>query len=253
MEKSTELQAFDLAEKTAKVKILTAQTAENIIEIGRTLLEVKENLPHGEFLNWLENDVNYSKSTAYNFMKVAKEFPNFQLVGNLGMRKLLALTGIESEGREKIIADNDLEKMTVTEIKEVVEMEKRLEGLQFLMDVLSNEVTQTGIDHNSIPNMNWDIDVITGEKLTAEEVKELQQGVEEVIVEDVNRLRAHWHKHISLLRNKFTDDKVFFQKFYEENIMQKIQGDINGDIDSKFRNHYWNIMLLDYFRNKEVK
>ncbi len=77
MEQSTELQVFDLAEKTAKVKILTAQTAENIIEIGKTLLEVKEKLPHGEFLSWLENEVNYSKSTAYNFMKVAKEFPNF--------------------------------------------------------------------------------------------------------------------------------------------------------------------------------
>lgn len=45
MEESKELQNFNLAEKTAKVKILTTQTAENIIEIGRTLLEVKDNIP----------------------------------------------------------------------------------------------------------------------------------------------------------------------------------------------------------------
>lgn len=140
MEKSTELQAFDLAEKTAKVKILTAQTAENIIEIGKTLLEVKEKLPHGEFLNWLENDVNYSKSTAYNFMKVAKAFPNFQSVGNLGMRKLLALTGIEADEREKIIADNDLEKMTVTEVEKVIEEERILEKANKFMERMSHKI-----------------------------------------------------------------------------------------------------------------
>lgn len=77
MEQATELQVFDLAEKTAKVKILTGQVAENIIEIRRTLLEVKENLSY-------------------------VEFQDFQPVGKLGMRKLLALSGIEADDREKI-------------------------------------------------------------------------------------------------------------------------------------------------------
>lgn len=253
MEESKELKQFNLAEKTAKVKILTAQTAENIIEIGRTLLEVKKNLSYGEFQNWLENEINYSKSTAYNFMKVAKEFPDFHAVGNLGMKKLLALTGIEAESREKVIANNDLDNMTVKEVEEVVKMEQQLESLNFLMEILSNEVTKTGIDYASTSNINWDIDIITGKKLTLEEVKELQEGVEEIILKDINRLRTGWYKHIDTLRKNFTDDKAFFQTFYEENIMQRIHGDINGDIDSKFRNIYWNIMLIDYFRNKGVE
>ena len=39
MEESYKLQTFNLADRTAKVKILTGQVAENIIEIGKTLLD----------------------------------------------------------------------------------------------------------------------------------------------------------------------------------------------------------------------
>lgn len=198
MEQSTELQVFDLAEKTAKVKILTAQTAENIIEIGKTLLEVKEKLPHGEFLSWLENEVNYSKSTAYNFMKVAKEFPNFQLVGNLGMRKLLALTGIESEGREKIIADNDLEKMTVTELEKIIEEERLLEKANRFMYRFSHKIPP------HIKNTNRDI----YDGLTDEEKETLENNIVErnKVVEDA---RSEMYNVLVDLKKTFNNDKLF--------------------------------------------
>lgn len=198
MEETTELQVFDLAEKTAKVKILTAQTAENIIEIGRTLLEVKENLPRGEFLSWLENEVNYSKSTAYNFMKVAKEFPNFQHVGNLGMRKLLALTGIESEGREKIIADNDLEKMTVTELEKIIEEERLLEKANRFMYRFSHKIPP------HIKNTNRDI----YDGLTDEEKETLENNIVErnKVVEDA---RSEMYNVLIDLKKTFNNDKLF--------------------------------------------
>ena len=243
MENSKELKVFDLAE----------QTAQNIIEIGKTMLEVKNNIPYGDFQNWLENHVHYSRRTAYNFMKVAEEFKDVQPIAHLGIKKLLALTGLEPEERENIINDYDLEKMTVKQVEEVVKMEKQLESIQFLMKILSTEVTKTGIDYNSTPNMHWDIDVITGEKLTLEEVKELQQGVEELFVDDINRTRIYWHKHIDTLKKNSNDDKNFIQKFYEENIMEKIQGNMNGDEYSKCSYLYWNIMLIEYFKNKGVE
>lgn len=250
MYNSKELQTFNLAEKTAKVKLLTAQTAENIIEIGKTLIEVKENLPYGKFEKWLETDINYSKRTAYNFIKVAKEFPDVQPVAQLGIRKLLALTGLETDDREKVINDNDLESMTAKEVEEVIKIEKQLESIQFLMEILSNEVTQTGFDYDSIPNIDWNIDMFTNEKLTLEEVKELQKGVEELFVEDINITRIYWYKHIDTLRKNSTDDKDFVQKFYEEDIMGKIKGDIDGDEYSRCSYIYWNIMLIEYCESK---
>lgn len=254
MNNSKELQQqFNLAEKTAKIKILTTQTSENIIEIGKTLIEVKDNLPYGEFQNWLENEVNYSKRTAYNFMKVAKEFPNVQPVAQLGMRKLLALAGMEVEEREKVINSNDLEKLTVKEVEEAIEIRKQLENVEFIIDILSNKITQTGIDYDAIPNMDWDIDLFTGEKLTPEEVKEHQKGVEELFVDDINETNNYWCKHIETLRKNSLNDKAFLQKFYEENMMAQINGDINGDDYSKCINLYWNITLIEYFRNKGVE
>lgn len=140
MDNSKELQTFNLAEKTAKVKLLTAQTAENIIEIGKTLIEVKENLPYGKFEKWLETDINYSKRTAYNFMKVAKEFPDVQPVAQLGIRKLLALTGLETDDREKVINDNDLESMSSKKVEEVVEEEKMVKKVNKFMERFSHKI-----------------------------------------------------------------------------------------------------------------
>lgn len=198
MKESTELQSFDLAEKTAKVKILTAQTAENIIEIGRTLLEVKENIPHGEFLSWLENEVNYSKSTAYNFMKVAKEFPNFQQVGNLGMRKLLALTGIESESREKVIANNDLENMTITEVEKIIEEERLLEKANRFMYRFSHKIPP------HIKNTNKDI----YDGLTDEEKETLENNIVKRN-EAVEEARNEMYNVLVDLKKKFNNDKLF--------------------------------------------
>lgn len=220
MEKSTELQAFDLAEKTAKVKILTAQTAENIIEIGKTLLEVKENLPRGEFLNWLENEVNYSKSTAYNFMKVAKEFPNFQSVGNLGMRKLLALTGIESDGREKIIAENDLEKMTVTELEKIIEEERLLEKANKFMYRFSHKIPP------HIKNTNKEI----YDGLTDEEKETLENNIvkRNKVVEDA---RNEMYNVLVDLKKKFNNDKLFAKWLDWSNTIDDFEFVIGGLLD----------------------
>ncbi len=225
MENKNKLTTFNLQDSTAKIKVLTVQIAENIIEIGKELLRVKENLFYGEFTKWLENDVNYSQRTAYNFMKIAQTFPDLQPVANFGVRKLLALAGLEDKEREKIINNYELENMTVKELEEVIDTKKKLKRIQFLMEILSTEVIQTGFDYDSMPNMDWDIDRFTGEKLTLEEVKEKQKGVEKLLVEDINQTRIYWYKCIEDLRKDSDDDKNFVKRFCDENIMGKIKGD----------------------------
>lgn len=220
MEQTTELKQFDLAEKTAKVKILTAQTAENIIEIGRTLLEVKENLSYGEFQNWLENEVNYSKSTAYNFMKVAKEFPNFQQVGNLGMRKLLALTGIETESREKVIANNDLENMTVKEVENVVEDEKMLEKVNKFMERMSYK----------IPPYKKNLDNEIYEGLPDEEIEILENGVVECYKAS-EWARNEMYESLKEVKKILNNDKLFARWVIELEVIDEFEELIGGLLD----------------------
>ena len=44
------------------------------VEIGRRLEEVKAILPHGQWGDYLKNEVDYSQSTANNFMRIYREY-----------------------------------------------------------------------------------------------------------------------------------------------------------------------------------
>lgn len=220
MEESKELKQFNLAEKTAKVKILTAQTAENIIEIGKTLLEVKANLSYGEFQNWLENEINYSKSTAYNFMKVAKEFPDFHAVGNLGMKKLLALTGIEAECREKVIANNDLDNMTVKEVEEVVEDEKMLEKVNKFMERMSYKIPPY--------KKNLNNEIYDG--LLDEEKEILENGVVECYKAS-EWARNEMYESLKEVQKILNNDKLFAKWVIELEVIDEFEELIGGLLD----------------------
>ncbi|MBN9470660.1 MAG: DUF3102 domain-containing protein [Bosea sp.] len=48
------------------------RTAEDIVEIGRDLIAVKERIGHGNFGRWLESEFDMSDETARKFMRVAE-------------------------------------------------------------------------------------------------------------------------------------------------------------------------------------
>ncbi len=60
--------------KTDETHGLMKRTTEYIIEIGQNLLEVQQRLPEMKFSAWLRAEFNFSRRTAYNFMKVATKF-----------------------------------------------------------------------------------------------------------------------------------------------------------------------------------
>ncbi len=61
-------------EQTEEIRVLMKRTAEGIRNIGQKLLEIKEKLGHGNFLNWLKAEFNWSEPTAQRFMRVARQF-----------------------------------------------------------------------------------------------------------------------------------------------------------------------------------
>ncbi len=60
--------------RTNEIKTLMKRTAQDIIEIGEKLIEVKERLPHGAFGQWLDSEFEWRERTARNFMQVAEKF-----------------------------------------------------------------------------------------------------------------------------------------------------------------------------------
>jgi hypothetical protein len=65
----------DQARSAAKrIRDRVRRTIEDVIEIGRTLLTVKDALPHGQFRPWLLHEFGWAERTARNFMAVAEQF-----------------------------------------------------------------------------------------------------------------------------------------------------------------------------------
>lgn len=66
-------------QRTEEIKTLVRRSAQDIIDIGSKLIDVKERLGHGGFGDWLESEFGWSHMTANNFMNVAlyiKQIPN---------------------------------------------------------------------------------------------------------------------------------------------------------------------------------
>lgn len=69
------------------------RAATDIVEIGRRLLEVRDIVEHGCFLEWIDTEFGWQRSTAYNFMNVADKFPKFGNLDNFGLSAVYLLSG----------------------------------------------------------------------------------------------------------------------------------------------------------------
>lgn len=101
--------ARPLSAITEEIQFYKAQAGQCIVEIGKRLLEAKEQLPHGQWESWLEKSVEFSQGTAKRFMKIASECgANRSPVIDLPYTKILALLQLPPEEREEFIAEPHL-------------------------------------------------------------------------------------------------------------------------------------------------
>lgn len=101
------------------------------VEIGRRLVEAKALLPHGEWGDWLREQVDFSQRTANNFMRVFEEYgdqqitlfgavPNSHAIANLSITKALQLLSLPEDERETFAETNDVKAMSTRELNEAI-------------------------------------------------------------------------------------------------------------------------------------
>lgn len=112
----------DIETITTEIIQLKQDAGHAILGIGQRLIEAKEMLPHGEWLPWLEERVEFSERTARNFMRLAREWTNRQALADLGAAKALTLLTLLPEERETFMAESHL---VGGEEKTVVDMTSR--------------------------------------------------------------------------------------------------------------------------------
>jgi chromosome segregation ATPase len=137
----------------AEINFYKAQTANGIIEIGKRLIEAKEQVAHGEWSIWLKEKVDFSQETARRFMKIAEEFSNSTALGNLPVTKIYALLDVPSDQREEFAQQHDLEEMTTREVEKAVkEWKQRFDNAKRIADEKEEEAKrlQAALDKKRI-------------------------------------------------------------------------------------------------------
>ena len=138
---------------TQEINFYKFQAGTAIIEIGKRLCEAKQCLPHGEWGEWLQNEVEFSERTAQNFMRIAREYKNPQLLADMGnsATKALLLLSLPAEEREDFVGEAheiNGEEKTVAEmtsremeqlIKEIETERAEKEKLQAQLDLFQTE------------------------------------------------------------------------------------------------------------------
>ena len=110
------------------------------IEIGRPLTEAKALLEHGQWLAYLKEQTEFSRSSAGRLMTLYKEYgaaqtslfgaeANYPTLNNLSISNALRLLAVPEDEREEFAAEHDVEHMSARELDELIkqrdEAEKR--------------------------------------------------------------------------------------------------------------------------------
>ena len=130
----------NLESLTMEVNLLAAQIAQNAVLIGRKLNEMKQLLPHGEFMPYIEANCGFKQRMANQFMRIAAEYTVETLPNGLGVSKVYELLALPSGEREEFIASHDAESMTVRQLREEIrrtkqDSEKQLAEMNSKLDI----------------------------------------------------------------------------------------------------------------------
>ncbi|BAY66477.1 hypothetical protein NIES22_66160 [Calothrix brevissima NIES-22] len=145
-------EAFTLIQQhTNEIKGLMHRTAQDIIQIGQRLIEVKQCLGHGKFTNWLKLEFNWSISTATKFMHVAEQlkFVNFtNLHISSSALYIIAAPSTSKDARAEVIKRAVMgESISYTQAKEIVSKYKKKAKSQ------PDQLESTNVDAN--PKCNY--------------------------------------------------------------------------------------------------
>ena len=113
---------------TEEINFYKQQAGMAILEIGKRLVEAKEQLSHGEWLPWLEKKVEFSERSAQQYIRLWREYGKSATVADLGVRKALVLLALPDTERDSFAGEkhevNGEEKtaaeMTVKELEKAV-------------------------------------------------------------------------------------------------------------------------------------
>ncbi len=122
--KSTEQLTAEVNVRYRQAEQLAGMSAMMLADAGRRLIEIKARIPHGQFETWCADNLEFSKSKAEKMMKLAERvadenslFSKTETFTDIGISRVWALLAAPEEVAAEVIETNDVENMTVRELK----------------------------------------------------------------------------------------------------------------------------------------
>ena len=122
---------YELDRIENEIRFFQDQAGQSFIEMGKRFIRIKAHEDHGRFMRALEN-VGISQRGADYAMAAARKFSNSQTFANLGQSKQIVLTVLDDDsiqtledgGEVKGVTLDDIDKMSVRELKETLRSER---------------------------------------------------------------------------------------------------------------------------------
>ena len=178
----------------SEIKIIEQQTAktvlENGIQIGKRLQEAKEQVGHGNFGQWCEENLNYSQDTAQKFMKLEREYgdengvlANTATLRFLSISKALSLLKVPEEDRKEFVEEHPVEDMTVKELEEEIrklkaEKEDAEEEKKSIREIADRAEGEADERRKEVEDLKQKIQDMENNSADPEEIESLKKALE---------------------------------------------------------------------------
>ncbi len=110
-------------QRTGEIRTLMRRAAQDIVDIGLKLIEVKERLEHGRFLPWLRVEFDWDERQAQRFIAVAERFGKSDNLSDFAPSALYLLSAPSTpdDARQEALARaGEGEPITHAKAKEIV-------------------------------------------------------------------------------------------------------------------------------------
>jgi hypothetical protein len=160
----------ELYGKVGYIHGLSAEAGRQIVAVGQTLLEMKEMLPHGQFMDCVKAEFGWSQPWAHQLMAVAERFSNhnssYDLPSSAKVLALLASTNADDatvqqaaeekwtvkQARQRLGNERQRERSVVQEALSVLKLSEEARWLASKAEHISTRQLMDALGVDEIPN-----------------------------------------------------------------------------------------------------
>ena len=123
---------------------------ENLLEVGRALVEAKDAdlVPHGQWETWLEKNTGMSDRSAQRLMQAARATPAGSMMSKLPVTKIQAILSLPEPEREPMAEKAVSENMTLRQLQQEIRDQKaKVEALEGMNKRINSRAESS--EHNA--------------------------------------------------------------------------------------------------------